>query len=97
MNFVLQSITFESFVIQAGSDFTGVATDMVSMNSTVKFTFRNTASFFGLHVASTPFDLSFSQISVGSGTVSPLILDLTNYLTFVKLRTILIISCIKTQ
>ncbi|XP_076944231.1 uncharacterized protein LOC143614786 [Bidens hawaiensis] len=65
----MTSITFERFVVQAGSDFTGVATDMVSMNSTVKFTFRNTATFFGLHVTSTPLDLTFSQISVGSGTI----------------------------
>ncbi|KAK9112748.1 hypothetical protein Scep_020267 [Stephania cephalantha] len=41
------SIKFEQFVIQAGSDSTGVATDMVSMNSTVKLTFRNTATFLG--------------------------------------------------
>ncbi|KAJ9567055.1 hypothetical protein OSB04_003021 [Centaurea solstitialis] len=65
----MKSITFERFAIQAGSDFTGVATDMVSMNSTVKFTFRNTATFFGLHVTSTPLDLSFSQIALGSGTI----------------------------
>ncbi|KAI3673039.1 hypothetical protein L6452_39148 [Arctium lappa] len=66
----MKSITFERFAIQAGSDFTGVATDMVSMNSTVKFTFRNTATFFGLHVTSTPLDLSFSQIALGSGTIN---------------------------
>ncbi|KAK9080208.1 hypothetical protein SSX86_001883 [Deinandra increscens subsp. villosa] len=65
----MRSIKFERFVIQAGSDSTGVATDMVSVNSTVKFTFRNTASFFGLHVTSTPLDLSFSQIALGSGTM----------------------------
>ncbi|KAL8216238.1 hypothetical protein R6Q57_023075 [Mikania cordata] len=65
----MRSITFERFVVQAGSDFTGVATDMVTMNSTVKFSFRNTATFFGLHVTSTPLDLSFFQIAVGSGTI----------------------------
>ncbi|GKC88029.1 putative late embryogenesis abundant protein, LEA-14, partial [Tanacetum coccineum] len=65
----MRSITFERFMVQAGSDFTGVATDMVTMNSTVKFTFRNTATFFGLHVTSTPLDLAFSQIAVGSGTI----------------------------
>ncbi|KAK1407605.1 hypothetical protein QVD17_39225 [Tagetes erecta] len=68
-NITMRSIAFDRFVVQAGSDFTGVATDMVTMNSTVKFTFRNTASFFGLHVSSTPLDLSFSQIAVGSGTI----------------------------
>ncbi|KAF8410076.1 hypothetical protein HHK36_002598 [Tetracentron sinense] len=65
----MKSIMFEQFAIQAGSDFTGVATDMVSMNSTVKLTFRNTATFFGIHVASTPLDLSCSQLTLGSGTI----------------------------
>ncbi|KAK9270503.1 hypothetical protein L1049_026083 [Liquidambar formosana] len=65
----MKSITFERFVIQAGSDFTGVATDMVSMNSTVKLTFRNTATFFGVHVTPTPLALSYSQITVASGTI----------------------------
>ncbi|KAK6939616.1 Late embryogenesis abundant protein, LEA_2 subgroup [Dillenia turbinata] len=65
----MKSITFESFVMQAGSDFTGVATDMVSMNSTVKLTFRNTATFFGVHVTSTPLDLSFSELVVATGTI----------------------------
>ncbi|KAI3752972.1 hypothetical protein L2E82_25015 [Cichorium intybus] len=42
---------------------------MVSMNSTVKFTFHNTATFFGLRVTSTPLDHSFSHIAVCSGTM----------------------------
>ncbi|KAF8377553.1 hypothetical protein HHK36_030935 [Tetracentron sinense] len=65
----MKSITFEQFGIQAGSDFSGVATDMVSMNSTVKLTFRNTATFFGVHVTSAPLDLSYSQLTLGSGTM----------------------------
>ncbi|WOH02851.1 hypothetical protein DCAR_0522241 [Daucus carota subsp. sativus] len=65
----VKSIKMETFVIQAGSDGTGVATDMVTMNSTVKLVFRNTASFFGVHVASTPVDLSYSQITLASGAI----------------------------
>lgn len=65
----MKSIKFETFVIQAGSDNTGVATDMVTMNSTVKLTFRNTATFFGVHVTSTPLDLSYSEITIGSGAI----------------------------
>ena len=65
----LQSILFDQFVIQAGADASGVATAMVSMNSTVKLTFRNTATFFGVHVTSTPLDLTYSQLKVASGTV----------------------------
>ncbi|XP_077248855.1 uncharacterized protein LOC143888350 [Tasmannia lanceolata] len=65
----MKSITFENFIIQAGTDSTGVPTDMASMNSTVNFTFRNTASFFGLHVSSTPLDLSFYQLTIASGNI----------------------------
>ncbi|XWS14719.1 hypothetical protein CRYUN_Cryun35bG0032800 [Craigia yunnanensis] len=68
----MKSIKFEQFKIQAGSDFTGVTTDMITMNSTVKMIYRNTGTFFGVHVTSSPLDLSYSQINIASGTVSPL-------------------------
>ncbi|KAK6160682.1 hypothetical protein DH2020_004063 [Rehmannia glutinosa] len=63
----MRNIKFERFVVQAGSDDTGVSTDMISMNATVKFLFRNTATFFGVHVSSTPIALSYSQLNIGSG------------------------------
>ncbi|MBA0765200.1 hypothetical protein Gotri_014448 [Gossypium trilobum] len=65
----MKSIRFEQFKIQAGSDFTGVATDMITMNSTVKMIYRNTGTFFGVHVTSTPLDLSYAQITIASGTM----------------------------
>ncbi|MBA0798051.1 hypothetical protein Gohar_008688, partial [Gossypium harknessii] len=74
----MKSIRFEQFKIQAGSDFTGVATDMITMNSTVKMIYRNTGTFFGVHVTSTPLDLSYAQITIASGTVSPLQKSKTN-------------------
>ncbi|KAL3603814.1 hypothetical protein D5086_004673 [Populus alba] len=65
----MKSITFEQFRIQAGSDSTGVATDMISVNSTVKMTYRNKGTFFGVRVASTPLDLSYSEITIASGNI----------------------------
>ncbi|KAK6130892.1 hypothetical protein DH2020_035367 [Rehmannia glutinosa] len=65
----MKSITFERFVVQAGSDDSGVSTDMISMNSTLKLNFRNTATFFGVHVTSTPLALSYSQLTIGSGNM----------------------------
>ncbi|GAB4852189.1 hypothetical protein Ancab_016380 [Ancistrocladus abbreviatus] len=65
----MKSISFERFVISAGSDSTGVATGMASVNSTVKFLYRNTATFFGVHVTSTPLDLSYSQITLATGNL----------------------------
>ncbi|KAE9613866.1 hypothetical protein Lal_00016060 [Lupinus albus] len=66
---VVKSIKFDHVQIQAGSDATGVATDMISMNSTVKFTYRNTGTFFGVHVTSTPLDLTYSEIVIASGNL----------------------------
>ncbi|KAL7085222.1 hypothetical protein ACP275_14G268900 [Erythranthe tilingii] len=63
----VKSITFERLVVQAGSDESGVSTDMISVNSTVKLTFRNTATFFGVHVQTTPLSLSYTQLTIGSG------------------------------
>ncbi|CAN4122660.1 unnamed protein product [Withania somnifera] len=65
----MRGIKFDRFGIQAGSDSTGVATDMISMNATVKFLYRNTATFFGVHVTSSPVDLSFSELTIGSGAM----------------------------
>ncbi|EEF52384.1 uncharacterized protein LOC8278850 [Ricinus communis] len=65
----MKNIKFEHFSIQAGSDSTGVATDMISINSTVKMIYRNTGTFFGVHVTSTPVDLFYSEITIASGAV----------------------------
>lgn len=67
---ILQSITFETLKVQAGQDAGGVGTDMITMNATLRMLYRNTGTFFGVHVTSTPVDLSFSQIKIGSGSVS---------------------------
>ncbi|KAI6688107.1 hypothetical protein NL676_024935 [Syzygium grande] len=65
----MKSITFEQLKIQAGSDSTGVTTDMITVNSTVKFTYRNTGTFFGVHVTATPVDLTYSKLRIASGTL----------------------------
>ncbi|CDY18096.1 BnaA01g23570D [Brassica napus] len=67
----VKSITFETLKIQAGQDAGGVGTDMITMNATLRMLYRNTGTFFGVHVTSTPVDLSFSQMKIGSGSVSP--------------------------
>ncbi|XP_057794464.1 uncharacterized protein LOC131010818 isoform X2 [Salvia miltiorrhiza] len=63
-NITMQSIKFERFTVQAGSDSSGVSTDMISLNSTLNFKYRNTATFFGVHVSSTPVSLSYSQLNI---------------------------------
>ncbi|OWM70866.1 uncharacterized protein LOC116214826 [Punica granatum] len=65
----MKSVTFEQLKIQAGSDSTGVATDMITVNSTVKLVYRNTGTFFGVHVTSSPVDLTYSQLTIASGAI----------------------------
>ncbi|KAL1318451.1 hypothetical protein HN51_070768 [Arachis hypogaea] len=65
----VKSIKFDHLRVQAGSDATGVATDMITMNSTLKFTYRNTGTFFGIHASATPLDLSYSDIVIASGNM----------------------------
>ena len=66
----LQSISFDQFVVNAGADASGVATEMVAINATIKFNFRNYGTFFGVHVSSTPVDLVYTELTLASGTVS---------------------------
>lgn len=61
---------FENFNVQAGSDESGVPTDMLSLNSTVKILYRNPATFFAVHVTSTPLELHYFQLKLASGQVN---------------------------
>ncbi|KAM7520465.1 hypothetical protein LguiB_019427 [Lonicera macranthoides] len=65
----IKSISFDEFTIQAGNDGSGVATDMLSINPTVKIIFRNTGTFFGVHVTSTPLDLSYTELTIATGNI----------------------------
>nr|CAD1835201.1 unnamed protein product [Ananas comosus var. bracteatus] len=66
---LVKSVVFESYNIQAGMDYTGVPTKMMSLNSTVRIAFRNPGTFFGVHVTSTPLDLYFYDLKVASGYI----------------------------
>ncbi|KAK3143280.1 hypothetical protein QOZ80_4AG0298430 [Eleusine coracana subsp. coracana] len=67
---VMKSITFQNFIIQAGTDASLVPTDMATTNSTVKFTYKNKGTFFGIHVTADPFELSYSQLKLASGDLN---------------------------
>ncbi|KAK1261566.1 hypothetical protein QJS04_geneDACA001326 [Acorus gramineus] len=66
-NIRVKSVVFENYNIQPGTDRTGVPSLMISINSTVKMTFRNPATFFGVHVTSTPLSLCFYDLPIASG------------------------------
>uniref|UniRef100_A0A7N0V951 Late embryogenesis abundant protein LEA-2 subgroup domain-containing protein n=1 Tax=Kalanchoe fedtschenkoi TaxID=63787 RepID=A0A7N0V951_KALFE len=63
----VQHVVFRSFDVHAGMDYTGVATEMLSLNSTVAISYANRGTFFGLHVSSTPWELYCYQLKVASG------------------------------
>lgn len=64
---IVKSIVFENLNVQSGNDGTGVPTDMLSLNSTVRILYRNPATFFGVHVTSTPLQLTYYQLGLASG------------------------------
>ncbi|KAK4337867.1 hypothetical protein RND71_042354 [Anisodus tanguticus] len=63
----VKSMVFENLNVQAGIDGTGVQTDMLTLNSTVRIYYRNPASFFGVHVTATPLELHYYMLKVASG------------------------------
>ncbi|OEL32277.1 hypothetical protein BAE44_0006704 [Dichanthelium oligosanthes] len=65
----LQSATFHRFVVQAGTDASLVPTEMSSLNATVRLTFRNTGTFFGVHVSADPVTLYYTQLQLASGNI----------------------------
>ncbi|GAV78847.1 LEA_2 domain-containing protein [Cephalotus follicularis] len=64
---LVENIVFENFNVQAGSDQSGVQTDMLSLNSTVQILYRNPATFFAVHVTATPLKLHYYQLKIASG------------------------------
>ncbi|KDP47153.1 hypothetical protein JCGZ_00044 [Jatropha curcas] len=64
---LVKNMVFENINVQAGNDQTGVPTDMLSLNSTVRIHYRNPATFFAVHVTSTPLELHYYQLKVASG------------------------------
>lgn len=68
-------------MVNAGADASGVATEMVTLNATIKFNFKNKGTFFGVHVSSTPMDLAYTELTLASGSVSCIFL-LPNLLLF---------------
>lgn len=63
----VRSLTVHNFYFGEGADLTGVPTKMLTMNCSVKMNVYNPATFFGIHVSSSPVNLMFSEIAVATG------------------------------
>ncbi|KAL8139443.1 hypothetical protein V2J09_005464 [Rumex salicifolius] len=68
--FRAQSLTVSTFIVQEGTDFSGVPTKMLTVNASLRITIHNPATFFGIHVTSTPINLLYSKISVATGQLA---------------------------
>ncbi|PSS07433.1 NDR1/HIN1-like protein [Actinidia chinensis var. chinensis] len=63
----VKSLAVNNIYVGMGSDFTGVSTEMLSMNGSLRISVYNPATFFGIHVSSTPINLVYSEITVATG------------------------------
>ena len=48
---------------------TGVPTKLLTVNCSVRMSVYNPATFFGIHVSSSPISLMYSEIAVAKGQV----------------------------
>ncbi|KAJ4958529.1 hypothetical protein NE237_025640 [Protea cynaroides] len=64
---VVKSLAVNNFYFGEGSDSTGVPTKMLTVNSSLKLSVYNPATFFGIHVSSTPVELIYSEITIATG------------------------------
>lgn len=66
----VKSFSLHSFYYGEGIDRTGVATKILSFNSSVKVTIDSPAPYFGIHVSSSStFNLTFSALTLATGQV----------------------------
>lgn len=62
-----KSLAVNNFYIGEGADFTGVPTKMLTVNGSLRLNVYNPATFFGIHVSSSPVNLVYSEIVIASG------------------------------
>uniref|UniRef100_A0A5B7A784 Late embryogenesis abundant protein LEA-2 subgroup domain-containing protein n=1 Tax=Davidia involucrata TaxID=16924 RepID=A0A5B7A784_DAVIN len=63
----VKSLAVNNIYIGEGSDSTGVPTKMLTVNGSLRMSIYNPATFFGVHVSSTPVNLIYSEIVVATG------------------------------
>ncbi|KAL8118647.1 hypothetical protein AgCh_016242 [Apium graveolens] len=65
----VKSLTVNNIFVGMGPDFTGVPTNMLTVNGTLRLSIYNPATFFGIRVSSTPVNLIYSDVVVATGQV----------------------------
>lgn len=64
-----------NFNVGEATDNSGVPTKVMTFNGSLKLGIHNPATFYGIHVSSTPITLLYSQITVATGQVSSLFIN----------------------
>ncbi|KAL3528740.1 hypothetical protein ACH5RR_008062 [Cinchona calisaya] len=62
----VKSLVVHNVYMGSGADFTGVPTKMLTVNGTLRMTVYNPATFYGIHVSSSPVNLIYSDIVVAT-------------------------------
>lgn len=86
-----QSLAVNNIYLGEGSDNTGVPTKMLTVNGSLRISVYNPATFFGIHVSSTPISLVYSEITVATGQVMILSISLVPFLAFMLILYIYIL------
>ncbi|CAK9161491.1 unnamed protein product [Ilex paraguariensis] len=63
----VKSLVVNNLYVGVGSDLSGVPTKMLTVNSSLRMSIYNPATFYGIHVSSTPVNLVYSKITVATG------------------------------
>lgn len=65
----MQSLSVNNLYIGSGADFTGVPTNMLNLNGSLRISIYNPATFYGIHVSATPVNLIYTDVVVATGQV----------------------------
>ncbi|XP_075503687.1 uncharacterized protein LOC142541036 [Primulina tabacum] len=64
---VVRSLSVNNLYIGSGADFTGVPTNMLNLNGSLRISIYNPATFYGIHVSATPVNLIYTDVVVATG------------------------------
>ncbi|CAK9174600.1 unnamed protein product [Ilex paraguariensis] len=63
----VKSLAVDNLYVGVGSDMSGVPTKMLTVNCSLRMSIYNPATFYGIHVSSSPVNLVYSEITVATG------------------------------
>ncbi|KVI05992.1 hypothetical protein Ccrd_015685, partial [Cynara cardunculus var. scolymus] len=63
----VKSLAVNSLYVGEGSDSSGVITKMLTINGSLRLGIHNPATFFGIHVSSSPVNLVYSEVVIATG------------------------------